>query len=285
MPLTVAIPDSSLVDCNGLREKTVRAGQFARAFAVFRVERVVVYGTKEMRGGQSRDRDLLVRLLQYMDTPQYLRRHVFARTPSLKYAGLLPPLRTRSHPLAARVADLRPGDTRWGMLVGSNTVDLGLDEKVRYSGTIDRHTPQLFRVVRTEPMVEIEAVSRGEVDVYWGFETDTIQDLPALLKSHREHTVIVFSRRGTVFNSLRDKIIASISHENNVLAVFGGPKRGVHELVGSGHPSMEQVGYWVNSVVGQGTETVRLEEAILIGLGLLNDAAGHLYARPGYYDA
>ncbi|MFX1272259.1 MAG: putative RNA uridine N3 methyltransferase, partial [Promethearchaeota archaeon] len=64
MGLQVAIPDTSLIDCSDLRQKTVKAGVLARAMAVFRVERVIVYETGNLRSKAKRDSDLLVRLLE-----------------------------------------------------------------------------------------------------------------------------------------------------------------------------------------------------------------------------
>ena len=41
--ISVAIPDSSLSDEKGLREKTLKIGKFARAFSIFGVEKIVIY--------------------------------------------------------------------------------------------------------------------------------------------------------------------------------------------------------------------------------------------------
>lgn len=45
----------------------------------------------------------------------------------------------------------------------------------------------------------------------------------------------------------------------------------------------EKIDFWVNTIRDQGTETVRLEEAVLTSLTLLNDTMGQLYAKPGYH--
>ena len=134
MVLEVAIPDTSLIDCTDLRQKTMKVGSISRAFAVFRVERVHIYRTSLLPQNQERDVDLLLRLLQYMDTPQYLRKRVFPHTPSLKYVGLLPPLRTRSHPLHIAVKDIEAGDVRWGIQVRDGIVDIGVKQLIKYPG-------------------------------------------------------------------------------------------------------------------------------------------------------
>ncbi|RLI61829.1 MAG: hypothetical protein DRO93_03200, partial [Candidatus Thorarchaeota archaeon] len=67
MTLEVAIPDTSLTNVPGLREKTMKAGLIARALAIFRVNRIIVYKTGRLTSGQRRDAELLLRILQYMD--------------------------------------------------------------------------------------------------------------------------------------------------------------------------------------------------------------------------
>ena len=81
MGLDVAIPDTALRDCSDLREKTIRIGRMGRAFAIFRVECVFVYTTGLLPTNQKHDSALLLKLLRFMDTPQYLRRRVFPHSP------------------------------------------------------------------------------------------------------------------------------------------------------------------------------------------------------------
>jgi predicted SPOUT superfamily RNA methylase MTH1 len=40
----------------------------------------------------------------------------------------------------------------------------------------------------------------------------------------------------------------------------------------------------VNTIPDQGTETVRLDEALFISLGLLNSSVGSMISKPGYHD-
>ncbi|TET16179.1 MAG: hypothetical protein E3J82_00130, partial [Candidatus Thorarchaeota archaeon] len=65
---------------------------------------------------------------------------------------------------------------------------------------------------------------------------------------------------------------------------FGGPRHGVSELLSKEKGSLkEHIDFWINTVPQQGTETVRLEEAILTSLTLLNNAVGNQVAKPGYH--
>ncbi len=285
MTLEAAVPDTTLSNTTSLREKTVLAGRIARALAVFCVDRIIVYTTGRLPSRQQRDVDTLVRLLRYMDTPQYLRKRVFARTPTLRYAGLLPPLRTRSHPLETSPSEVRVGDVRWGIGVGPRTVDIGLASLVKVNFDVDNRTPTLFRVTRTSPRITLRPVERHSVSRYFGFEVAVVPNLVEWLKQQNRAVRVVFSRRGTDFKSVINDIVESVTGPRHLIALFGGPKLGLPDILVKGSEEfLSLVDYVVNTIPNQGTETVRLEEAMIASLALMNVSLGHLVSRPGYYD-
>jgi predicted SPOUT superfamily RNA methylase MTH1 len=282
--LQVAIPDTSLVDCPDLREKTVKVGSLARAMAVFRVDSVMVYKTGHVPASQKKDVDLLVRLLEYMDTPQYLRKRVFPISPSLKYVGLLPPLRTPSHPLITAIENLIEGMHRWGIQSRDGHVDIGVKQLIVHPEPVSEREPTLFRIVQTKPKIRLEVASRDEVEEYWGFRVTRIGSLVENLRDTSEATRIVFSRHAPSYAILEDEIKSTVSNTKSVLAVFGGPKRGVGALLSEDKNELKKnVDFWVNTIPDQGTETVRLEEALFASLGLLNKSVGKIVARPGFH--
>ena len=113
--LVVAVPASVVSDTPHLREKTSKIGLIGRAAAIFRVNEIVVYADNPMVN-QNRDLNLDSALLLYMETPQYLRKRLFKIDPRLKYAGILPPLRTPHHPLNSKKANLKIGEYREGVI-------------------------------------------------------------------------------------------------------------------------------------------------------------------------
>ena len=74
--LSIAIPASLVSDIPHLREKTLRIGLIGRAAAIFGVEEIIVFSDVSKRD-QRRDIDLIVTILSYMETPQYLRKRLF----------------------------------------------------------------------------------------------------------------------------------------------------------------------------------------------------------------
>jgi predicted SPOUT superfamily RNA methylase MTH1 len=98
--LAVALPGSILANAQSAALQTQLAGQIARALAIFQVDEVVIFAERVRNSAtpSSHYDQLLARLLQYLECPQYLRQQLFPRSPELQFAGLLSPLDTPHHP-------------------------------------------------------------------------------------------------------------------------------------------------------------------------------------------
>ena len=131
--LAIAIPVSIVSDIPHLREKTLKIGLIGRAAAIFRINEIIVF-PDNLGANQKRDRNLIVTLLSYVETPQYLRKRLFKIKPELQYAGILPPLRTPNHPLEKRARKLKIGEYREGAIVSvtesGSLVDIGVERPV-----------------------------------------------------------------------------------------------------------------------------------------------------------
>lgn len=109
--LTVAVPGSILENAQSLELRTYLAGQIARAACMFQVDEVVVFddygdiantkkATIEDVDGLKTTRHCCIqlgRILQYLECPQYLRKHFFPIHNDLKFAGILNPLDAPHH--------------------------------------------------------------------------------------------------------------------------------------------------------------------------------------------
>ena len=71
--LSIAIPASTISDTPHPREKTAKIGLIGRAAAIFRVDEIIVYPDNP-KVDQRRDLDYIALLLNYLETPQYLRK-------------------------------------------------------------------------------------------------------------------------------------------------------------------------------------------------------------------
>jgi predicted SPOUT superfamily RNA methylase MTH1 len=173
---------------------------------------------------------------------------------------------------------------RWGAQAKPGKVDLGLKELVDYPHRLQGKRPALFQVVKTTPRLRLEVVEREEIEEYYGFEAEKVDSLGTFLKDSVGVTRIALSRHAPPYSKLEGEIKSTVAGTKSLLAIFGGPRHGVSELLSKEKdPLKEHIDFWVNTVPQQGTETVRLEEAILTSLTLLNNAIGNLVAKPGYY--
>lgn len=283
MTLTIAIPSTSLSDCADLRQKTAKVGQIARALAIYRVDKVVVYTTYRSTPDQIQDANLLLKLLRYIDTPQYLRRKIFPRSPALQFAGILPPLRTRSHPLYVKLSDLSEGEIRWGIQVHHGKIDIGLERSINYPDSISEREPTLFRVIKKIPSIRLERIVREETEVYFGFEVEESEDLSEYLKGATGSVRIGLSRNGVQYQRLKEDIESMTKSNESVVIALGGPRYGIRDLVESKDDLKNNVDFWINTVQDQGTETVRLEEALHASLAIICPSIGPIVSKPGYY--
>jgi len=70
--LSLLLPSSLAIDASDLRSKTAKIGQIARAASVFRADRIVIYRDPDLD-----ETELIERILNYAETPQYLRKRLF----------------------------------------------------------------------------------------------------------------------------------------------------------------------------------------------------------------
>jgi hypothetical protein len=274
--LVIAIPASIISDTPHLREKTSKVGLIGRACAIFRVDEIIVYADNP-REKQTADLDFIVTLLEYLETPQYLRKRLFKLEPQLQYAGILPPLRTPHHPASGKAWTLKIGDYREGVVVSQAKegllVDVGTEQlallRDKQHAVGERLTLQ---IVKTSGHIEVQAAERSEVPDYWGYVvTAQLGSLTRAVQDAGADLVVGTSRKGIEFADVADKLAARWTAAGSILVVFGSPARGLHEIASDEGLRLEELmDFVVNTVPGQGTETVRTEEAILASLAVLN---------------
>lgn len=274
--LSVAVPASLVSDVPHLREKSLKIGLIGRATAIFRVDEIIIFPDLSV-ADQSRDAGFVSVILSYMETPQYLRKRLFKIRPELRYAGILPPLRTPHHPLADKIKDLRAGEYREGVVVSfvraGSLVDVGVerpvlvpDKEVQIGNRVTARITELGRRPRAA------LVSRDEIEEYWGYRV-TITDSPfgRLVKEGSFDLVVATSRYGVPVMEIQEELAGRWSESYRILVAFGAPTEGLHEIVARDHLKLTDVAdFVVNMIPDQGTETVRTEEAAYASLALLN---------------
>jgi len=274
--LSIAIPASFVSDVPHLREKTFRIGLVGRAAAIFRVDEVIVYPDFPQTD-QRRDIQLIATVLAYMETPQYLRKRLFKIQPELKYAGVLPPLRTPHHPLADRTEDLKAGEFREGVVVSysreGSQVDVGVEQPALVKDIkLKTNTRVTVKITELGKHPRVVLATSEEIKAYWGFKV-TVSENPfgRLVKNEPFDLVVATSRKGKPIEAVVDELAKGWKQSRKTLVAFGAPTQGLFEIAAHERLRLEDLTHFVvNTIPKQGTETVRTEEALYASLTILN---------------
>jgi hypothetical protein len=274
--ISIAIPASIVSDVPHLREKTSKVGLIGRAAAIFRVDEIIVYPDNP-RVNQAADMDLIVTLLSYIETPQYLRKKLFRLRPELRYAGVLPPLRTPHHPLNRKMKKLKVGEYREGVTLSEKKagvlVDIGVEKPAFIPNVQLRMGKRVtVRVTKVDKRVEAELARRDEIPEYWGYAVTTERrPFGKMVKIRGFDLTVATSKYGVPLASIAEEIAEKWKKASTTLVAFGAPMRGLYEIVEQNGLNLEEiVDFVVNTIPMQGTETIRTEEALIASLAVLN---------------
>ncbi len=260
-----------MVDTPHLREKTHKVGLIARAAAIFRVDEIITY--RDSPRVPRNEIEFLAMILEYLSTPQYLRKILFPVQPALKYVGILPPLRTPNHPLGKE--RLEVGAFREGVVVESTPRSSSIDVGI---GTVVQ-VPEGRLPVKTRVTVKVERngyriASADEIPHYWGYRVLRCDGITKWLKRGGGQLVIATSRFGATVEEVWTEFVESLSMADRCLILFGSPSEGLAEIVSREGKSLNEVADLIlNTIPHQGTATVRTEEAVLSTLAIVNIAA------------
>jgi len=267
--ISIAIPDSMFLEDETLREKTIKVGEIARSVAIFGVERVYIY--RDLSRNAEDDYRTARAIFEYLETPQYLRKRIFGRRKELEYAGLLPPLRIPSH---NREYAVEPNEVREGVVViqnGELMADIGAKTLALVEGRVQDGQRLTLRVTSADPL--IVRIADKPVDEYWGFEVRRAPSLARFFTSANFELTVLTSRLGVEVEKMWKEFCEKCSSSQRILVCFGSPEMGIDAILKkenervSNFPSL-----YVNTFPCQNVQTVRLEEAILGTLTILNIA-------------
>ncbi|KAM6431437.1 putative methyltransferase C9orf114 isoform 3-T4 [Liasis olivaceus] len=285
--VSVAVPGSILSNAQSPELRTYLAGQIARACVIFCVDEIVVFdeegeSSKTIEGkfegirGKGQACVQLARILQYLECPQYLRKAFFPKHQDLQFAGLLNPLDSPHHVRMDEESQYREGvvlarPTKPGR---GSFVNCGMRKEVQ----IDKPLEAGLRVTvcldekqnsesKTQKGVVISSQSPRTVSgLYWGYSVRLASCLKSPFKDGYDLSIGT-SERGS---SVDQATLPSFSH---ALIIFGG-LQGLEAGV-EADPNLDVTDpstlfdLYLNTCPGQGSRTIRTEEALLVSLSAL----------------
>ena len=265
MKLSVAISGSSLSDESLKIDKTRKISVMARACSIFKVGTIYIY----QEGDSRQDGGLMATVLKYLETPQFLRKRLFPRVNDLKFAGVLQPLKIPSHITPANPKKIARGDVREGIVVGvkgKRFVDVGVNQLIPFFGGMAVGKRVTVQFKEGYPKLSVKEIGKDEAPSYWGYSVREKSSLFSLM-SEWKGSIIITSRRGRT--ATREQISKCVGQDRPTLVVFGSPQRGVHEILGGKWKNIQNAKP-LNFFPSQATQTVRLEEALLGTLAIIN---------------
>jgi len=250
--VSVALPGSILSNAQSEVLRTYVAGSVARTLAIFEVDEVVVFDDS---AEDKPSDDTLELLLKYLETPQYLRRHLFPMEARLRNVGLLNPLDAPHHLREREYLRWREGvvvehgfkrggqgSSSWNSFRGheenrlrntieSNFADVGWREPVHFGGKKERIGTRVtidFGSCPNRPIKDGMLTGRDEprrsAGLYWGYRVRRAGKLSTVFENCPFKSgydfVVGTSERG---RSVEDANL-SVGPFRHLLVVFGGVK-------------------------------------------------------------
>ncbi|KAL5222480.1 hypothetical protein ABZP36_027193 [Zizania latifolia] len=284
MTVSIAVAGSIIDNAQSLELATLLAGQIARAATVFRIDEVVVFDSNPSvdNGGDGEESGarFLVRILEYLETPQYLRRRLFPMHKNLKFVGLLPPLDAPHHVRKHEWSEFREGVTLDGDRSKGTLVDVGLSKNVLVEQILEPGKRVTVAMGTDRDILKVRKVvppssPKDEMELYWGYKVRYASNLSGVFSDSQYKEgydyIIGTSEHGKIMSS-SELNLPSLRH---LLIAFGG-LAGLEEsieedrnLKGKGVNDIFTA--YLNTCPSQGSRTIRTEEALLISLQYFQD--------------
>ena len=269
--LAIAIPSNILEDCQSLSDKTNKIGVIARAASIFKVSKIHVYKNKGIS-----DTDLILLLLRYLVTPQYLRKNIFPIKKELKLAGTLPPLRIPSHTVNRQydcnIVDIRDGlCIKFDKKLNMSIIDVGFNKYGILKDRIPVGNIVTVKIVSDSFKGKFFLLEKTIPNLYWGYDIVYNNSLKEVINSNSYDINVITSKFGSELNSTSTLISTQLAknHNSSILIVFGSPKTGLMSILSREKIDKSDL-ILINLFPNQGVETIRSEEAILAGLSIFN---------------
>jgi predicted SPOUT superfamily RNA methylase MTH1 len=274
--LRLFLPDSLLENENTLMLKTLKIGSLARIFCIFRINEIFFYNNS----GTFKDKKTIEDVLNHLSVAPYLRKY-FPKSPLLKFSGILNPLQAPNHIGVIQGEVIYKEGIIKKTTVTSNSAKYEVDIGLKKSEIINIDTKCGNNLSEGE-IVIVKINSNGSkifklkgIDKFWKYRFSfLLEPLSSFIKkSNKNDTFIIgTSRYGEKINDKQNIIqIKNALDVGKTVELLFGPLKGsfMKYLLKDLHVS-DKVDNWINFVPNQGTKTIKLEEAILSTLSILN---------------
>ncbi len=288
--ISIALPASIVINSQSGELQTYLVGQIARAASIFRIEEIIIINdctsTSEeakLKRKQGDATNFFVKNLEYMETPQYLRKALFPVIPELKYTGLMNPLDAPHHLRQTEWSTYREGVVipRPVRADRGSWVNIGLKKDCQIQEKLAVGTRVTVRINEKGDNLELKYYTgnvvsqlepKQQLGKYWGYSVRVASGIWDALKGcpypeGKYDLMIGTSDRGETYRKLKIKEANTYKH---ALIMFGGLP-GIEGLI-DGDENAEVTSedaprlfeYYVNTCPDQGCRTIRTEVLALL---------------------
>lgn len=201
--------------------------QIARAACIFMVDEVVLIRDHsfKLKDDPYASMETLTRVLQYLETPQYLRKPLFPITQELKYVGLMAPLECFHHLKKDEFCNYREGITlnRPTKEKDGSWVDVGLYKQCKITQKVQGNTRVTVRIKEDnylDPKFQgkfltgtaVSPLEPKEIEgKYWGYSVKNAKTFEEVFKvcpnpKNYQIKICVDSKFGVPFESIKQEL-------------------------------------------------------------------------------
>ena len=283
--LSILIPSSIVDNAQSKELRTYLIGELARTIGIFKISEVIIFHDK-LKDNSKDYINYFIKNLQYLETPQYLRKTLFPMSEDLKLSGLMNPLESQHHlrkdewsPYREGCVLDRPvsGEYSW-VNIGLNKdckIDQKLPPKTRVTVKLnEKNFNNKLKYYTGTPVSMSEPFLKN--GTYWGYVVrvcETYKDIfNDSIYEEGYDFIIGTSDKGENYKTAN---FAKKKDFKHCLIIFGGISgiEGMmiddeHNKINSSNIS-KNFDLYLNTCMNQGLRTIRTEEAILISLAVI----------------
>ncbi|KAL0022620.1 hypothetical protein WJX77_011121 [Trebouxia sp. C0004] len=255
--VSIAVPGSVIDNTQTMELATAVAGQIARTAAIFKIDEVIVIddATNREPGTIGAGAAFLARVLQFMETPQYLRRALIPMHADLRLAGTLPPLDAPHHMRATEWATYRDGIVLSSVPGEGSLLNVGLDKDAYITQALRTNVRVTLQMGPQPTQMTLQQAGLGSGQqvlfgqlakpsspresegTYWGYTTRLATSLSQVFQDcpfeGRYDLTVGTSERGTVVPGPEYLQFPPFQH---LLVGFGGPQGLEERYISFLHP-------------------------------------------------
>ena len=283
--LSILIPSSIVDNAQSKELRTYLIGELARTIGIFKISEVIIFHDKLK--DNSRDYiNYFIKNLQYLETPQYLRKTLFPMSEDLKLSGLMNPLESQHHlrkdewsPYREGCVLDRPVNGEYSWVNSGLNKDCKIDQKLPPKTRVtvklneNNFNNKLKYYTGTPVSMSEPYIKNG---TYWGYVVrvcETYKDIfNDSIYDEGYDFIIGTSDKGENYRTANFSKKKDFKH---CLIIFGGISGIEGMMIDDEHNNINSTNIsknfdlYLNTCMNQGLRTIRTEEAILISLAVI----------------